>query len=89
MSKSAGTCCASTRWSSGAIDPLAFRYLFLTAHYRQQQDFSWEAMDQAAAALRRLRMAAATARAEAVRAGQVPADVALPETDPGRQQRAA
>jgi cysteinyl-tRNA synthetase len=47
-------------------DPLAFRYLFLTGHYRQQQDFTWEAMDQAAAAFRRLSKVAATGRAQAL-----------------------
>ncbi|MEZ5381906.1 MAG: cysteine--tRNA ligase [Microthrixaceae bacterium] len=83
MSKSAGdVLCVDTLIDRG-YDPLAFRYLFLTAHYRQQQDFTWEAMDQAAAALRRLRMAAATARSEAVGAGQIPADAALPEPIPG------
>jgi cysteinyl-tRNA synthetase len=36
------------------LDPLAFRYFFLQAHYRQQQAFSWEAVEAAANAHRRL-----------------------------------
>ena len=36
------------------LPPLAFRYLFLQAHYRQQQTFSDEAMDAAATGYDRL-----------------------------------
>ncbi len=36
-------------------DPLVYRYLCLTAHYRTQMSFSWEAMDAAATALDRMR----------------------------------
>jgi cysteinyl-tRNA synthetase len=41
--------------------PLVYRYLLLQAHYRQQTEFSWDAMDAARAGLRRLidRLAAA------------------------------
>lgn len=37
------------------IDPLAFRYLCLTARYRKLLNFSWEALEAAATALERLR----------------------------------
>ncbi|MER3520970.1 MAG: cysteine--tRNA ligase [Acidimicrobiia bacterium] len=37
------------------IDPLAFRYLCLTARYRKQLNFSWDALGAAARALTRLR----------------------------------
>ncbi|HTP49031.1 MAG TPA: cysteine--tRNA ligase, partial [Casimicrobiaceae bacterium] len=36
-------------------DPLAFRYLCLTAHYRSQLNFTWEALDAASIALDRMR----------------------------------
>ena len=36
-------------------DPLAYRYLCLTAHYRSQLNFTWEALDAAATGLDRLR----------------------------------
>jgi len=36
-------------------DPLVYRYLCLTAHYRTQMSFSWDAMDAAATALGRVR----------------------------------
>ncbi|PID56932.1 cysteine--tRNA ligase [candidate division KSB3 bacterium] len=39
-------------------DPLAYRYLNLTAHYRSHLTFSWEAMDAASRALERLRVIA-------------------------------
>jgi len=36
------------------IDPLAFRYFFFQAHYRQQQAFTFDAVEAAGTALRRL-----------------------------------
>ncbi len=44
------------------LEPLAFRYFFLQAHYRQQQDFTWTAMEAANTALRRLVAKAVEAR---------------------------
>jgi len=44
------------------LEPLAFRYFTLQAHYRQQQTFSWTAMEAANTALRRLVGHAVTAR---------------------------
>ena len=43
-------------------DPLAFRYFFLQAHYRQQQAFTWEAIAAAATTHRRLVRLAVAAR---------------------------
>ncbi|MFX5668500.1 hypothetical protein ABTE14_19760, partial [Acinetobacter baumannii] len=37
------------------IDPLAYRYLCLTAHYRSQMQFSFDALTSAQTALQRLR----------------------------------
>jgi cysteinyl-tRNA synthetase len=38
-------------------DPLAYRYLCLTAHYRSQLNFTWDALDAAAIGLDRMRRA--------------------------------
>jgi cysteinyl-tRNA synthetase len=40
------------------IEPLALRYLLLTAHYRQPTNFTFEALEGAQTALRKLRTAA-------------------------------
>ncbi|UCC52046.1 MAG: cysteine--tRNA ligase [Anaerolineaceae bacterium] len=39
------------------IDPLAYRYFCLNAHYRSRLSFGWEGLDGAATALERLRIA--------------------------------
>ena len=39
------------------IDPLAYRYLTLTCHYRSQLNFSWDALESANVALKRLKSA--------------------------------
>ncbi len=55
MSKSAGgTLLLDTILQKG-YDPMAFRYLILTAHYRGPLKFTWEALDAAATALSRIR----------------------------------
>jgi cysteinyl-tRNA synthetase len=45
-------------------DPLAYRYLCLTAHYRGQLNFTWDALDAAAVALDRMRQGVYALRAE-------------------------
>ncbi|MDP3724617.1 MAG: cysteine--tRNA ligase [bacterium] len=42
------------------IDPLALRYLFLTVHYRDKLNFTWESLEAARQALTRLRDLVAT-----------------------------
>mgnify|MGYP001563887046 FL=1 len=37
------------------FDPLALRYFFLTGHYRKPLNFTWEALEAAATALKKLR----------------------------------
>lgn len=54
MSKSKGNVKTLTDLIDRGIDPLAFRYFFLQAHYRQQQSFSDEAIGSAAKGFRRL-----------------------------------
>ena len=44
--------CACSRCVDRGYDPLVYRYLCLTAHYRTQMSFSWEAMDAAATGAR-------------------------------------
>jgi cysteinyl-tRNA synthetase len=54
MSKSLGNVYLLTDIESRGIDPVALRYLFLTAHYRSILNFTWEALYAAAAALDKL-----------------------------------
>jgi cysteinyl-tRNA synthetase len=55
MAKSAGEFLRVQTLMERGYDPLVYRYLCLTAHYRTQMSFSWEAMDAAATALDRMR----------------------------------
>jgi cysteinyl-tRNA synthetase len=59
MSKSKGNILRVADLPEKGFEPLAFRYLALTAHYRSKLDFSEDAMHAAASGLRRLRRAAA------------------------------
>ena len=59
MSKSLGNFYRIVDIKERGIDPLALRYFYLSAHYRKQQNFTFEALDAAAAALLRLRRLAA------------------------------
>ncbi len=56
MAKSAGEFLRVDSLVERGYDPLAFRYLCLTGHYRGQLNFTWEALDAAAVALDRMRM---------------------------------
>ena len=55
MSKSSGEFLRVQLLIDKGYDPLAYRYLCLTAHYRSQLTFGWDALDAAATALERLR----------------------------------
>ncbi len=55
MAKSAGEFLRLSLLQERGYDPLAYRYLCLTAHYRTQMSFSWEALDGSATALDRMR----------------------------------
>ncbi len=59
MAKSAGNIIRVSELPSKGFQPLDFRYLALTAHYRSKLDFTEAAMQGAAAGLRRLCRAAA------------------------------
>ena len=55
MAKSAGEFLRLKSFTDRGYDPLAYRYLCLTAHYRSQLNFTWDALDGAATALERMR----------------------------------
>jgi cysteinyl-tRNA synthetase len=59
MAKSAGNVIRVSDLPDKGFEPLAFRYLALTAHYRSKLDFTESAMTAAASGLRRLRRAVA------------------------------
>ncbi len=62
ISKSKGDVLLVDTLVERGIDPLAFRYFTLQAHYRQQQAFSFDAVTAAGTALRRLTHHAVEAR---------------------------
>lgn len=55
MSKSSGDFIRLQTLQSRSIDPVAYRYLCLTAHYRSKLRFSWTSLEAAQTALNRLR----------------------------------
>ena len=55
ISKSLGNSVYLSDLANKGISPLALRYWYLTAHYRTQVNFTWEAVEGAAAALGRLK----------------------------------
>jgi len=59
MAKSADNIIRVSELPKKGFDPLEFRYLALTAHYRSKLDFTESAMQAAASGLRRLRRAVA------------------------------
>jgi cysteinyl-tRNA synthetase len=61
MAKSAGNIIRVSELPEKGFEPLAFRYLALTAHYRSKLDFTEAAMHAAASGLGRLRRAVGTA----------------------------
>jgi len=57
MSKASGEFLTLPTVVAQGYDPLAYRYACLTAHYRSQMNFSWDALGAAQTALGRLRLA--------------------------------
>lgn len=55
MSKSLGNVYNVRDLMKKEIDPLALRFFFLGAHYRQKQNFTWEALEAAENGLKKLR----------------------------------
>lgn len=56
MSKSSGEFLRVQVLIDKGYDPIAYRFLCLTAHYRSQLMFSWDALDAAQTALNRMRV---------------------------------
>ncbi|MDO8669395.1 MAG: cysteine--tRNA ligase [Candidatus Buchananbacteria bacterium] len=54
MSKSSGTAYSLSDLKNKGYDPLVLRYLFLQAHYRSKQNFTWEALEASKVALNNL-----------------------------------
>jgi len=59
MSKSLGNLYTLDDTGARGFPPVALRFLLLRGHYRQVINFTWEALEQSAAAVRRLRLFAA------------------------------
>jgi cysteinyl-tRNA synthetase len=57
MAKSSGEFLRVQSLIDRGYDPLAYRYLCLTGHYRTQLNFTWDALDAAATGLERMRQA--------------------------------
>lgn len=55
MSKSDGNIISLDDIIERGYDPLALRYLYLQAHYRSKQNFTWQSLDGAQSALTKLR----------------------------------
>lgn len=67
MSKSLGNIYTVEDIKSKGFDPLALRYLFLTAHYKDKQNFTWEALQAAQNALNNLRDLVLAAKVQSTR----------------------
>ena len=57
MAKSSGEFLRIQTLIERGYDPLTYRYLCLTAHYRKELNFTWDSLDAAVTALNRLRTA--------------------------------
>jgi cysteinyl-tRNA synthetase len=55
MSKSLGNFYTVQDVMDKGFDPMALRYLYLQTHYRQEMNFTWESLEAAETALKRLR----------------------------------
>jgi len=69
MSKSLGNLHTLDDVAARGFPPVALRFLMLRAHYRQVVNFTWESLEQSAAAVRRLRIFAAEIEEAAGSAG--------------------
>ena len=67
MAKSVGNTYTVEDVVKKGFDPLALRYLFLTAHYRDPLNFTWEALESAQNALDKLRAQVVSLKGESKR----------------------
>jgi cysteinyl-tRNA synthetase len=79
MAKSAGEFLRVLSLQERGHEPLAYRYLCLTAHYRGQLNFTWDALDAAATALDRMRNGVHALRGAAAASPSAQPDPALVE----------
>lgn len=70
MSKSLGNVFSIEDVINKGYDPVALRYLYLTSHYKKQQNFTWEALESAQTALRKLRSSVSNLR-QITKAGEI------------------
>ena len=70
MSKSSGEFLVLQTLVDRGYHPLAYRLMCLQAHYRSELEFSWEGLEAALKRLKRLVMAVASFRQQAVPAGE-------------------
>ncbi len=89
MAKSAGEFLRVQYLVDRGYDPLAYRYLCLTAHYRGQLNFTWDALDSATIALDRMRNGVHALRDAGTADARCGARRAVRERDQRRSQRAA
>lgn len=71
MGKSKGNFLTLQTLKDKQYDPLAYRYLCLGAHYRSKLNFSWEALDGATNALRKLQQVVAALALEVDQSSEV------------------
>lgn len=71
MSKSEGTAHSLAEIRAKGYDSLALRYLFLQAHYRSKQNFTWKALESAGVALSNLVSFVARSRATKQSRGRI------------------
>lgn len=64
MGKSIGNAYTLDDIEKKGFEPLALRYLYLTAHYRDQLNFTWESLEAAQTALNKLRSYVARFKSE-------------------------
>jgi cysteinyl-tRNA synthetase len=88
MAKSAGNIIRVSELPKKGFDPLEFRYLALTAHYRSKLDFTESAMQAAASGLRRLRRAVAEGSTDGGDGGDG-GDGARPAAEPSSEPAAS
>jgi cysteinyl-tRNA synthetase len=67
MGKSKGNFITLDDIEARGYEPLALRYLYLTANYKDQMNFTWDALGSAQTALRNLRMQALAAKDDKTR----------------------
>lgn len=85
MSKSLGNFYTIEDVVQKGVDPMALRYFYLTAHYRSELNFTWEALSAAGAALKELQSQVVSLRAQSQKRNTL-SDEKLEKIDAFRQR---